>query len=80
MTMMYDSNREAAIEFVRGAGFVILTLGAFMVLLVFLGNGSNKAQTEFEVVDKYDGCDVVRYTDRSNNWHYLLDCRDTNSK
>ena len=77
---MYDSNREAAIEFVRGAGFVILTLGAFMVLLVFLGNGSNKAQTKFEVVDTYKGCDVVRYTDRSNNWHYLLDCRDTNSK
>jgi hypothetical protein len=77
---MYDSNREAAIEFVRGAGFVILTLGAFMVLLVFLGNGSNKAQTKFEVVDTYKGCDVVRYTDRSNSWHYLLDCHDTNSK
>ena len=47
-----------------------------MVFLVFLGNGSNKAQTEFEVVDKYDGCDVVRYTDRSNSWHYFLDCRE----
>ena len=77
---MYDSNREAAIEFVRGAGFVLLTMGAFMAFLVFLGNGTNKAQTEFEVVDKYDGCNVVRYTDRSNSWHYLLKCNDTDRK
>ena len=69
-----QSNKEAAIEFVRGACFVILTMGAFIGFLVFLGNGTNKAQTKFEVVDHYGTCAVVRYTDKGNNWHYFLDC------
>lgn len=75
--MMYQSDREAAIEFVRGACFVILTLSAFMGFLWFLSGPEHKAATKFEVVDKYDGCDVVRYTDRSNSWHYFLKCDDT---
>jgi len=77
---MYDSNRAAAIELIRGASFILLTMGAFAAFLVFLGNGSDQAQTKFEVVDKYDGCDVVRYTDRSNSWHYFLKCDDTDRK
>ena len=71
---MYDSNRAAAIEFVRGATFMVLAMAAFGALIVFLGNGTNESKTKFEVVDKYNECDVVRYTDASNNWHYFLDC------
>jgi len=29
---------------------------------------------KFKVVDKYRNCDVIRYTDPSNQWHYLLHC------
>jgi len=68
------TDREALIEFGRGACIVLLTMGAFIGFLVFLGNGTNEVKTKFEVVDKYNGCDVVRYTDRSNQWHYFLDC------
>ena len=77
---MYDSNREAAIEFVRGACFVILVFAVGLGFIWFLSGPEHEAATKFEVVDKYDGCDVVRYTDRSNSWHYLLKCDDTNSK
>ena len=75
--MIYDSNRAAAIEFVRGAGFVLLVMGIFFGFILTLGGPEHEAATKFEVVDKYDGCDVVRYTDRSNNWHYFLKCDDT---
>jgi len=77
---MMQTNKEAAIEFIRGAGFVLLTMGAFIGFLVFLGNGTNEVKTKFEVVDKYNGCDVVRYTDHSNNWHYFLDCGNQHSE
>jgi len=77
---MYDSDRAAAIELVRGASFILLAMGAFAAFLLFLGNGSDPAQTKFEVVDKYDGCDVVRYTDRSNRWHYFLDCNGSKNR
>lgn len=33
-------------------------------------------ETRFEVVDTYNGCNVVRYTpDYSANYSYFLDCK-----
>lgn len=29
---------------------------------------------KFKVVDRYENCDVVRYTDHTNRWNYLLHC------
>jgi len=71
---MYDSNKEAAIEFVRGAGFVILVMGVFFTFVLLLSGPAEKKPEKFKVVDKYNECNVVRYTDRSNQWHYFLDC------
>jgi len=35
-----------------------------------------KPQSNFEVVDTYRGCDVVRYTNPNlANYQYFLDCR-----
>ena len=35
-----------------------------------------KPQSNFEVVDTYKGCDVVRYTNPNlANYQYFLDCR-----
>ena len=59
---MYDSNRAAAIEFVRGAGFVILVMGIFFGFILTLGEFDPKPAEEFVVEDSYKGCDVVRYT------------------
>jgi hypothetical protein len=29
---------------------------------------------KFKVVDQYQGCEVIRYTDPTNRWNYLLKC------
>lgn len=47
-------------------GFIILTYA------VIENNG--ESIEKFKVVDRYKNCDVVRYTDPSNQWHYLLHC------
>lgn len=31
-------------------------------------------KSNFEVVDTYKSCDVVRYTDETQRWNYFLDC------
>jgi len=30
----------------------------------------------YSVVDSYHGCDIIRYTDQSNRWHYFMKCND----
>lgn len=34
----------------------------------------NKTEEKFKVVDQYEGCNVIRYTDDTNRWHYFLKC------
>ena len=72
---MYDSNKEAAIEFVRGAGFVILITGIFFGFVLTLGKSDSAPVGEFKVVDNYSGCAVVEYTppQRAESV-YFLDC------
>jgi len=70
------TNREAFIEVARGAVLGLGIMGVFILFIALIG--TPEPTEKFTVVDKYKGCDVVRYTDRSNDWHYLLDCNDTN--
>ena len=58
---MYDSNREAAIEFVRGAGFVILITGIFFGFVLTLGKSDSAPVEKFVIETSYKGCEVVRY-------------------
>jgi len=30
----------------------------------------------FQVVDKYENCDVIRYTDSTQRWNYFLKCNE----
>jgi hypothetical protein len=69
------TDKEAFNEFAKGATFVIVVMGVFVLFLGLIGNHEAKPEKKFEVVDKYEECSVVRYTDRSNTWHYFLDCR-----
>ena len=32
-------------------------------------------ESKFEVVDVYKNCEVIRWTDPSNRWHYFLNCK-----
>jgi len=72
---MYDSNRAAAIEFVRGAGFVILITGIFFGFVLTLGKSDSAPVQKFKVVDHYGTCAVVQYTppQRAESV-YFLDC------
>ena len=47
---------------------------SFLVLTYAILQSNSEPIEKFKVVDQYEGCNVVRYTDRSNQWHYLLKC------
>lgn len=70
------TDKEALREFSKGASFVILVMAVMGLILAIAGTWGEKESIEkFTVVDKYKECDVVRYTDRSNSWHYFLYCK-----
>jgi hypothetical protein len=57
-------------------GFTV-GLGIFGVAVLFIDmlTPSNiETDKRFEIVDKYGDCNVVRYTDDTQRWHYFLDC------
>ena len=58
------------------------TIGALSFLLLFYMMKPNKLaevlepKTNFEVIDTYNGCAVVRYAAPNGaNYHYFLDCQ-----
>ena len=58
------------------------TIGVLSLLLVFYMLKPNKpaevteSKSNFEVIDNYKGCDVVRYSPpNAANYHYFLDCQ-----
>ena len=58
---------------------VVLGMGFLSLFYVFLSPGENaealEPKSNFEVVDTYRGCDVVRYTvPIEAKYHYFLDC------
>ena len=57
------------------------TIGVLSLLLVFYMLKPNKpaevteSKSNFEVIDTYKGCAVVRYSPPNGvNYHYFLDC------
>lgn len=57
----------------RGVVSAIAILGFMLITFAIMENNSEPIE-KFQVVDKYKNCNVVRYTDPSNQWHYLLHC------
>ena len=73
-------DREALRELMNGAAFVIgiLAIAVFIIAVVGIPSDTSdkrKPEEKFKVVDTYGGCDVIRYTDRSNDWNYFLHCK-----
>lgn len=58
---------------IRAVATSIAILG-FMIITYAIVENNAEPTEKFQVVDKYKNCDVIRYTDRSNQWHYLLHC------
>ena len=68
------TDREAFDEFRNGAVFVLAVLAIAALFIALFFSGEPQSAKKFEVVDKYKGCDVVRYSDSSNRWQYFLYC------
>jgi hypothetical protein len=71
-----QTNREAFLEFTKGATFVLTVFAVFGLILAIFSNSEEEPREKYKVVDHYGTCAVVRYTDDSNRWHYFLDCRE----
>jgi hypothetical protein len=56
-----------------GIVWSFLICGA-VALLFTLFRPERKPEDRFKVVDTYKNCNVIRYTDPSNNWHYFFRC------
>ena len=60
-------------------GTMIATLSFLLLFYMMRPNKSSKVlepKSNFEVVDNYKGCDVVRYSPPNGaNYHYFLDCQ-----
>jgi hypothetical protein len=69
------TDKEAFNEFAKGVTLTIGVMSACIFLLVQITSADPTPEKKFEVVDKYGDCNVVRYTDETQRWHYFLDCR-----
>ena len=69
-----QEEKEAFRGFARGVTFVIVVMGVFVLFIATLGHFGSEPEPKFQVVDHYRQCDVVRYTDDTQRWHYFLDC------
>jgi hypothetical protein len=70
---------ENQIHFIRGSCTTILlfAVGSLLAAIFLLPDKSNdelKNKSKFEVLDQYEGCSVIRYTDPTTRWHYFLKC------
>jgi hypothetical protein len=66
---MWDKERKIVAWFIIVPGIVLLLYGIFGQT-----ERIEEQNRKFEVVDRYKGCDVVRYTDPSQRWNYFLYC------
>jgi hypothetical protein len=55
-------------------GFII-GLGASFLFTAIILSPEERTPSKFEVIDTYKGCNVVRFTDPSQNWQYFLHCK-----
>jgi len=69
-----NKNRDCYRAVLLGAVVAAFFLSMFYVFT--REDKPQKPQSNFEVVDSYKGCDVVRYTNPNlANYQYFLDCR-----
>jgi hypothetical protein len=75
---MTEKDKYALKEFLRGAGVFAATaaiLIAVLISLTYFASGGKPLEPSFEVVDKYEGCNVVRYAPhQAAEYKYFLHC------
>ena len=77
--MMTENNKYIIKEFLLAVGVtsgVFVVFGIICLVVINLSTGDKPLKSSFEVVDKYKGCDVVRYSPQNDaKYHYFLDCK-----
>ena len=48
-----------------------------LIGIIFAPGQEQLVEPKFKVVDSYHGCDIVRYADQTNRWHYFMDCKSS---
>ena len=76
---MMQTDKEAFMEFARGGLAALIVPGViFIIVLITSSPQSPQKRVEsprFEVVDKYKGCDVVRWEQKGlAEYKYFLHC------
>lgn len=61
-------------------GIMIFSAGMLITAFIVDLTRPAKPTKKFEIVDKYNECDVIRYTTPSNDWEYFLDCSPKGSQ
>jgi hypothetical protein len=66
---------ENQIHFIRGCCTTILMFaGIGLLAAIVFSPDEPVVKSKFEVLDQYEGCSVIRYTDPTSRWHYFLKC------
>jgi hypothetical protein len=53
-----------------------MLIGSMFALLLYgMFSTTQEESPKFQVVDKYENCDVIRYTDTTQRWNYFLKCQ-----
>jgi len=62
---MTRDDKQALKEFLSGAGFVVVVVGLFILLVILLGQSQNPPveSQSTKVVGRYKECDIIQ-------WHY----------
>jgi len=59
---------------VQGIIWGIVLAGFSLVIMQMIFSDSTKSEEKFKVVDRYENCNIIRYTDASNRYQYFLQC------
>ena len=75
---MTEEDKYALREFLRGFGIFASASVVFIIIilvLAYFSSGGKPLESSFEVVDKYEGCDIVRYAPHQvAEYKYFLHC------
>lgn len=70
---MNKDDREALLEFLYGTFPFLLVIVLFAFFVLTLENVPQEP-SQPRVVDKVEGCDIIRWEDPSGRYHYFANC------
>jgi hypothetical protein len=73
-----QTDKEAFVEFARGGLAALIIPGVIFIIVLITGSPQSPPKgdpSRFQIVDKYKGCDVIRWEQKGlAEYKYFLDC------